>query len=110
LLVVCVEFINSLGIVKADLCLGSEEFILIFSVFLLQAFDTHDAHEVISWVTQLWASIVLSGEIINSLAGFVVVNDFALCHKHENIKHIKDIRVWLMDGTNDSSATHCQLS
>lgn len=77
LLVTITKELNSLFIYFGDVSLRALKFLSIVSVWLLNALDAHDTHEVICWVTQLRAFIVNAGEVVNSKSCFVEIDNLS---------------------------------
>lgn len=76
------------------------------------AFNAHDAHKVVSRVGKLGATVFVAegSEVVDCQPSFIEVDDLALGEEHQAVKNLVDVRVWLMDGTDDSSPTVRQLS
>jgi hypothetical protein len=91
LLVRVTEVLDSLLVGLDDVSLRSLKLVFVVSVRLLDTFDTHDAHEVVCWIAQLWAPVVDASEVINCQPCFVKVDDLTTGKKHQTIEHLKDI-------------------
>jgi hypothetical protein len=99
------EVRDSLVILFLDLSRSLLRSIKIFILLLLYALNTHDTHEIVSRVTELRTFEFYACKVIYCKSGFIKIDDSTLSQQHESIEVLEDIRVWLMDGTDDSSAT-----
>ena len=114
ILIAFIEVFNSPGIFNLDLSLGFNGFV-VFHVIIFLAFNTHDAHEVVSRVAELRAFELYvvecnGGKVVNSEFCLIKVDDFALSKQHQPIEQLEDIRIWLMDSTDNCSPTHSEVS
>lgn len=67
------------------------------------AFNRHHRHKVVSRVRKIWALEANTAEVVDCLASLVEVDDFTPCKQHESIKHLKDVRVRLVDSADDGA-------
>ena len=59
--------------------------------FELNGLNTHDAHEIIGWITKFWTFVSNVLEVVHRLIGLVEVYDFSFSEQHQLIKHSKDV-------------------
>jgi hypothetical protein len=76
-------------------------------IWNFNAFDAHDAHEVISWIRKIWALVTDGAEVLNCLVSIVEIDDITLGQKHQFIEDVEDVGIGLMNCLNDSSSLAC---
>lgn len=71
----------------------------------------HDGHVEISRVLKLRASqLEISREILIGVICLPLIDDLSFDHEKKVIEEFIYLRVWLMDGEEDSLASPCQIS
>lgn len=85
------EILDLLLVCFLDVSLRPLKLIFVVGVWLLDAFDTHDSHEVVSGVAEFWALEVDGAEVIYGQASFVEVNHLTPSKKHQPVEHLEDV-------------------
>ena len=98
------EEFDTLGIDLLDIPLTLLQLISIIWVRLFNTLDTHNAHEIVSRIAEVWAFVVDGGEVVDSHARLVEVDHFTFGQQHQPVEHLEDVGVWLVDRLDDCPA------
>lgn len=77
--------------------------------FKLDGLNTHDAHEIIGWITKFRTFVSYVLKVVYSLIGLVEIDDFSFGEQHQLIKHFKDVGIGLMNCLDDCSSTFGEI-
>jgi len=69
----------------------------------LNRLDRHHGHEVVGGVGEFGTREINVFEVIHREGSLVEVDNFTLGQEHQSVEHLKNVRIWLMNGRNDSS-------
>lgn len=77
--------------------------------FELNGLNTHDAHEIIGWITKFRTFVSNVLEVVHRLIGLVEVYHFSFSEQHQLVEHFKDVRIGLVNCLHDCSSTFGEI-